>query len=272
MTDANVVKLVEHIPGISLRLFRGDTGVDLRKHNEGCVGRLEPNERFLLLLKVLPRDGIIRTVFTLNQEGGLVPLRAEHGFHRHGILISSAKDGGTPYAKYPSNHIRVLEVTLGGKIRMWEVALVSERGTGFLTTQMTYQATCYRGPNEEVVCPLTEHSAPVTTAIKHCLGKRTAGLPSIENYRPTQDIRHTSLLALPPGNFGLVIWWNEAMRMGMMRTSEGKEVRVLGSKIRTGRQYRTFLIPGEVVEFQKLQPTPQGSLTKFEIDAVGVTM
>lgn len=267
-------KLVEAIPGVSIRIFQANKEINLLNCNEGNIGQFTPNESVLLVLRVFPLPGVIRTLFTLRyankgRESTLVPIRsAPDGCHYHTVPIHSS-DSGTPYTKYPGNHVKLLEVTTAGSVRVWEIAVPSEWGTSFLTTQPTYQALCYQDSNGEPVCPLIENVPAIMMAIRQSLKGRTQNLPSIKDYVPPQDFRDTSLLGLPE-NCGLVIWWNEAMRMGMIRTAEGEEVRVLGINIQTKRLYRTFLVPGEVIRYKRLKPTK--GRTRFELDAVDITM
>jgi len=268
-------KLVEAIPGVSIRIFQADTEINLSNCNEGNIGRLTLKEPVLLVLRVLPLPEVIRTIFTLRyapkDKGStllLVPIKKVEGVYHHTVPIHSS-NSGTAYVKYPENHVKLLEVTRAGAVTMWEVAIASEWGTSFLTIQPTYQTLCYQDSNGEPVCPLIDNSPVIMMAIRQSLKGRTQNLPSIEDYVPPRDFRDTSLFGLPE-NCGLVIWWNEAMRMGMIRTAEGEAVRVLGINIQTKRLYRTFLVPGEIIRYKKLKPTK--SRTRFGFDAVGITM
>lgn len=264
---------MQTIPGVSIYLSAEDKS--LRVGNEGhLLDTPQPDTTLVLKARILPRNGRIRVPFTLAREetsghSNLVAKKRDgDGYYNHKILVRSTETG-LPYTKYPENHMRLLEVSTQGIVAMWEFAVVSDWGKFFLTTQATYTTTCYRDARGDIACPLLENSPPIMAAIRKCLSERTGSLPPIEDYNPPRDIRDTTLLALPEKS-GLVIWWNEAMRTGMIRTAEGEEVRVLGINIRTKRTYRTFLVPGEVVLFKELRPT--NSKTKFKLDALGVTM
>lgn len=262
---------MEKIPGISVSVSNEGDTIQIGNNGYLCLrGKPNPTMRLMLKIVVLPQEKWIRAVFTVDQAKQLVPIRRQPDWlYEHCIEILEDRVG-TPYASYPKNHVKILELTLGGELKIWEIAVVSQNGQFFLMIQNTYIATCYQDGAGNVVCPKLEKWQQFLDALKNILNGRSNGLLSINAYQQEKDVRDNNLLTLPD-NTGLVLWWNNAMGMGAIATKQGP-ARVHRLRIKSTSRFPSFLVPGEVVEYKNLRPVTNRNATSFEQEAMEVTM
>lgn len=134
------------------------------------------------------------------------------------IPVVDSKDFITT-TKYPMNYMTLVEVDVDkpGFVRIWEVALVSQKGLFFVTTQCTYEVQCYQDDGQ-LRCPFFEtvNLRPFFVSLfAELLSSKLSQLPPVSEYIPPAD---------PPKpwpDHGQVLWWNCAMGLGMIQTTEG---------------------------------------------------
>jgi hypothetical protein len=152
--------------------------------------------------------------------------------------------------KYPDNHMRLLELIKGGKFRVWEIALVSQHGHFFLTTQRVYEASCYRN-GQQIVCPYFEgepHKWPqLVQLLRQLLIERMVELKPISEHLPDPKPSADGLFL----GTGRVLWWNFAQGLGAIITPEGV-ARVHWSNV-VPRGRLAFLTRGEIVRYRSLR-------------------
>ena len=176
-------------------------------------------------------------------------------------------DRGITTTFYPFNNFRMVKFLERGKFEIWEVAIVSQDGLFFLTTEMTYEAKCYRGESGEVVCPRFEWETkwPQLMKIIKPIFEGMELLPISEYVAPSPQ----KVFGLSK-NQGKVVWWSLSQGMGAIVLDEkGTMARVHWKGIKSLRRLR-FLIPGEIVQFEKLNLPLGKRKTGFLLEAKDV--
>lgn len=176
--------------------------------------------------------------------------------------------------RYPENNFRVLIPENGGRFEIWEIAIVSQDGLFFLTSQMTYEAKCYRGENGEIICPRFEWETkwPQLMEIVKPIFEGMDLLP-ISDYLPPSPPKAEGL----PKNHGKVVWWNYAQGLGMIVLDQKRTLaRVHWKGIHPHKTKRRLkaLYPGEIVSYQKLDIPSRvvGKPTLFQLEVKGVIL
>lgn len=147
------------------------------------------------------------------------PVAAGVKFFQTKVPVVDSKDF-IPTTKYPQNYMTLVELDADkpGLVRIWEIALVSQKGLFWVTTQCTYEVQCYmsrEGDGFKFCCPFFETVKPYPHLVALLETLPMVKLPPVSEYVPPAD---------PPKSYpdqGRVLWWNCAMGLGMIMTTEG---------------------------------------------------
>jgi cold shock CspA family protein len=175
--------------------------------------------------------------------------------------------------RYPENNLRILIPEKDGKFEIWEAAIVSQDGLFFLTTQMTYEAKCFKGEGGEVICPRFERETkwPQLMEIVKPIFEGVE-LSPISEYIAPSPLKAEGLAK----NQGRVVWWSLSQGLGaILLDKEGILARVHWRGIQPnpkGGRLRA-LKSGQRVSYQKaVFLTPTGAKpTSFPLEVKGVT-
>lgn len=137
------------------------------------------------------------------------------------VPVKDSKDL-VPTTKYPQNYMALVELDAEkpGLVRIWEVALVSQKGVFWATTQCTYEVQCYRAGDVggHLRCPFFQEEKAresLMALLDNLFGSTLDKLPPISEYRPP------AISPKPWPDYGHVLWWNCAMQYGAILTTEG---------------------------------------------------
>ena len=125
------------------------------------------------------------------------------------------------YTQYNENHIKLLQVSTDGYFAVWEVAIVFQNGSGFLTTQRVYEGFVYMGYDDEFSCPEFDGKWPQLI--------RFIGNTCNENGFSYTDFPYIDEYASDPeksmdnedDGVGRVKWYNVAQGFGAISTNKG---------------------------------------------------
>ena len=193
----------------------------------------------------------------------------DDGFSIFSKKISVIKtDFNTLITRYPENNFRILIPEIKGRFETWEIAIVSQDGLFFLTTQMTYEAKCFREEDGKVICPKFEWETKWPQLMKIVKPIfEGAELPPISEYVAPSPPKAEGL----PKNHGKVAWWNLAQGLGVIVLNEkGTLARVYWKGIQPDPQGRLrALLPNQIVSYRKLDIPfqAQGRSTGFLLEA-----
>ncbi len=174
-----------------------------------------------------------------------------------------------PTTKYPQNHMTLVELDAEkpGLVRIWELALVSQNGLFYVTTQCTYEVQCYSNQGR-FSCPFFEIVKPAPMFVglffKLFTLELMEKLPPLSEYVPPAD---------PPKawpDYGRVLWWNCAMQYGAIQTTEGV-ARIHWSNVKDADGLVRFNT-GDMVTYEELGPPFQTyeRETNLKLEAFGV--
>jgi cold shock CspA family protein len=200
--------------------------------------------------------------FTPTEDGGRLYERDMR------ILTDTA---GTPYPDPAGNIVRLVGVTGDGAVVMWNLAVVSQKGSFYLTTQEMFAAQAYRDGDKVVI--------PGIDAQKWQLLRKYLE----DMLSETETLSKLALPALlPMGSNGKheledgeVEWYSQHMQTGCIQTRRGK-ASVHWTSIKTQRpDGLLYLLPGEKVSYDLIPRPPKPSnrrQSSFEWEAKNVTV
>lgn len=278
---------MEHIPGVVVALFVN--GERVQPENDGFVGGLNPTDTAIIEAKI--RNG--SNGFGIDVDGkknvvlkkDLLPFEDPDGsgrLYQQKVPIKVSLKN-IAHTEYTSNHLRVLKLYGDGRTELWEIALVSQGGLFFLTTQRTYAVCCYYHNGKSanwVVCPYFDtppHEWPQLVAVLKQLFAGEVGIGNLVRGKRYQPEFESSSHDLAP-NTARVIWWNAAQGFGMVMTPEGP-ARLHWSQV-TPRDRIVFLEHGQLVKYTAVRtpvvkkPPKESAakerMTSFQREVVGV--
>ncbi len=190
--------------------------------------------------------------------------------YRNNIEVKS--NGQVLHTEYPNNHLRLLAISKGGNIQVWEIAIVSQNGDFFVTQQKTWDTFCYNN-HERVSCPLFEGPKgwpQMVEILKNLLTDQIDQLPLISQKKKEDiNLQNTKILI---NNRGVVVWFNQAQGIGVIKTIEGP-ARAHWKDINRKNSRLAYLKPGELVSFHSIVPPrlTKGRKTMIRFDAVGIS-
>ncbi len=240
-------------------------GQNVSIRDDGFIGTPKPQKA---KIRVLVKEGISIHLLTVDAEKNIhlrkgINSKEGKAFDKD-IALGVSKDGSV-YAKYPNNNIRMLTIS-NGKVRVWEFALVGQRGKFFLTSQLVYEAQCF-SDNGVFSCPRF-HDWPQMVSI-------LAGMIDVADLPPKAEYLTPSTIDVTPPKpcTGRVRWYNYASGLGMIETHTGEQARVHWKQVNRGNGHSfAFLIEGERVEYFKLRAVNPSIAdeTSFKKEAIGV--
>ena len=198
------------------------------------------------------------------------------------IHLKHTKDG-TFCPERNNNMINVVEFGVdaahGGRFRIWEIAVISQEGEFFLTSQVVYEAELLL-QGERIVCPFFTdekwHHWPELVRFLTEVGTKRGligQLCPVTEYRREQK---PSGRGLKPGT-ARVLWFAESIRMGAVVTVAGQVARGHVSQLLVprGKWGRKYLEAGEIVRYKEVMEANQETSkrgTEFPFDVVGVSL
>lgn len=176
------------------------------------------------------------------------------------------------HTEYPNNHIRLLLITDTGNIQIWEIAIVSQGGHFFVTQQKVWDTFCYNN-NDRLSCPLFEGPKgwpQMINILKDLFSRQLMFLPPLSLWKE-EDV-NLDRVKVTKKKTGVVVWFNNAQGMGVIKTTEGP-ARVHWSDISRIDSNLSHVLPGETVTYSDLVPPrlTKGRGTSLRFDAIGVS-
>lgn len=190
----------------------------------------------------------------------------------------SGRESGILHTEQTENHIRFLEMDTekAGRMRMWEIALISRYGSFFLTQQLVYDFAVYRqlgnGSSWDLASRRFGRNAPQEWPSLMSFCEEVLKEAGKWNFVPNRP-REPNYDMLEPSQKGftaVVDWFNVRVGLGALQVTPDTQARVHFSDIETSRQM-PYLKSGERVRYDRLEkPTEDGKDTAFSWQANGV--
>lgn len=172
---------------------------------------------------------------------------------------------GQFYISYPFNNIRILVAGEYGNFQIWEIALVSQRNSFFVTTQNTYTARCCLD-DRVITCPKFVHWPAMLEFLSGVFENCKEQLDSSCDCAEASD---EEIETISEQYAGRVLWYNYAQGLGCINTSDGL-VRVHWSQIQPRENGFSYLQAGEKISFDALREPLTTRGTSFNHEAMGV--
>jgi cold shock CspA family protein len=243
-------------------------GVEVKPPDDGYLGQLRPGSILLEIYVAAGRDYIcaldVNAKKNINFKKDHSTDPVEGSMFLTNIRIKTGDDG-VYHTEYPNNNCRIMRIYKNGHVEMWEIAVISQNGNFFLTTQKTYNVNCYNNEGK-LDCPKFSKWPQVLNLLFSSLYYKN--LPLISEYQEEKMIRPGEL----PKEIGHVQWWNIAQGFGAIMTPNGP-ARVHWKNIFPSNGDRfARLNAGGRVRYQKLITPNQTKArsTNFRLEAVGV--
>lgn len=253
------------INGITISLSRDDQPMVIGEYpDSGLLGKLKPGKIKL----TIESENLQAWIFTVsgNKDVQLsknhAPAHATATYHLAIAIVSNEHD--VVHTVYPTNNIRVLLQEEGGRFSIYEIALVVQRGYGWLSVQKTYAARCFAHQGR-LLCPAFTKWPSLMTLLNQLYQDEIPTLPGLNQYELPEPISHWGLC---PGE-GRIIWWNNAMGCGAIMTDHGM-ARICLNEIKSDLHFITFN-PDQLVRFKNLRQ-PTSASTSFRLEAVEVKL
>ena len=252
--------------GICLEL-KGKDEDDIPITEDGRVGYLEAGYSVTLTVLV---DGPNTWVVEVDGKKNVTvrhPLAdAPAGTYPTKIHLHESETSASAYTQYPANHVRLLRYIDDGVVEMWEVALISQDGCFWATSQKTYDIACGRSEIGEFLCPRFEQKWPQLVEVLERL------LEGKELSHEIARFKEKPVSKGPTNRIGSVVWWNYAQQLGAIATGRG-QVRVHWSQIIAPNSNRRGLTAGQKVSIRAIREivvSPGMRPSGFKHEAIGV--
>jgi len=259
--------------GVKLEVIFGEK--ELIPEDDGYLGK--ENEKiglgqFELRCRIQKREGLMPICFIVDGKKNIALMKNRSVDNSLSIfskrITVMRTDFNALITRYPENNLRVLIPESEGEFEFWEIAIVSQDGLFFLTTEMTYEAKCYRGENGEVICPRFEWETKwpqLMEVVKPIFWEMK--LSPVSEYVAPSPLKAEGL----PKNHGRVVWWNCAQGLGTIVIDEkGTQTRVHWRRILSDlKGGLRALAPGQIVSYQRLDipSRAQSRSTGFLLEA-----
>lgn len=214
------------------------------------------------------KDGITPLCLNVDQKKNVSLMRDSSGspitsLFSIKIRIEKNLTGGY-FTEYPRNNMRIIIFGENGKFEHWEVAIVGRQSSFFLTKQKTYGAQFFK-TGDGISCPDFKEKWPqLIETISPFIRKK--GLFPISQYSPPKPKVYSNL----PEKQGVVIWWNCAQGLGIIRLRDGKLLRVHWKNINVIKNCGLLeLFPGQIVSFSEISKI-HSKKSGFDSEAKGV--
>lgn len=261
--------------GIKLKVsFDGKT---LIPEEDGYLGEGIRLGQFNLQCSIRKREKFMPFCFSVDGKKNVTLMKErweDDGFRIFYKKISVVKtDFNILTTRYSENNFRVLISESGGNFEIWEIAIVSQNGFFFLTTQRLYdEAKWYKRESKEIVCPRFEWETkwPQLLSVVRPIFEGEE-LSPISGYIAPSPIKAENL----PPKHGVVVWWNIAQGLGaIILNKKGTQARVhwKGIILPDIKGRLRVLLPGQIITYNRLISPSQSNnrTTGFLFEAVGV--
>ena len=273
------------IPGVSVevKLALGTNLPPIRINGDCYCGeyfstKARINDSAILSVPIASPQNKSINCFTTDKDKN-IELRKSSG-NGHGTLFNQnialkVNERGVCHTRYPNNNLRLIKMIYGGRMEIWEIALVSQNGSFFAPTQKTYEAKFYWDKKMgKIVCPRFDKNWPQIVEFGKNLLNEEDMLEPIEKHESDLAERRKNekeaasyrLAMLKKPNTGYVLWWSHAQGYGAIKMYN------YIARVHWKEIFRchllAFLSPGEIVKYSALR-TPNGK-TSFRKEAVGV--
>ena len=239
--------------------------------DDGYMGRLFNESKTVMLNVEIPR---IRKAFCFSIDKRGVHERTPHNrektadpldIYKTYVPIRYKANSRTLGTTYPKNHIKICDIRDSGQFDIWEIGLISQRGTFFLVAQKSYEGVgLYKGGGGNILCPyFKDWQQLISIVARHTT---PIGLPPVSLYNPPATINAGDL----EGNVGRVIFFSEARGYGAVATPFGI-AKAHYTQIK-GRPRRSYLEKGERVLFERFDKSQEKEGGKLKNELFGVSV
>lgn len=253
------------VPGMqfSLALQRRGKEADtaLVPSADGCIGQLEDGDRITVKLRVpvhshvVSVTGKLRVITLLRPRGQAqenskgyqftVPVRCNQPT---GIPdVDRGRDFTTPLVSATFGSMRLLTVQ-EGRLRVYRVGIVGQRGIGFFRERLQYNEPVFRD-GDAVVCPGLAQWPDLQRVLSALY--RDLPLPPV-----TEDLPMAPAAVQIPRGVGVVVWYDEFTGQGVVQTAAGNFFVHWRHILPRESSIFLALMAGERVEWQRQQPRP----------------
>lgn len=269
--------MTEKISGVSI-----EVSVDyqlLKIEEDGHLGRLKTGSRAIIRIIVSPEYSDSTHAFIVQgwRKKQVVPKKdlaraQKEKIYMLKIPIEESRSRLVACTMPNTNNMQLIQLSPDGGFQMWKIVLISQGGDFFLVVQKTYKSYCYRD-GDGVACPIFETRfgarkdwPSMVKFLNSLLGDKIEKLNPAEKYEPKPEIATDEL----EPDTGKVLFWDPSKGIGAISTSE--EVVSAYWKEVPGRPRLRYLVPGEIVQIEKLGPHPQNPErpSEFERRAIGI--
>lgn len=263
---------MEKISGVNIAVKVDD--IELTVEDDGYIGNIPSGIQVFVQVEVKPGADIygfdVDGTKNVKLKKDWAPYFLENCDGRlYSMQVHTKRsEDGFACTWYPQNHMRLLELDRStGGFKIWEIALISQGGDFFLTTQQTYEARCFR-KEDKVVCPRFEAWTQLVAFLGELFAENAENLAPVSEYEPERELNAEQFLP----SQGRVLWWNSAQGVGAIITPEGA-ARVHWTQV-SGRPRLSYLVKGEVVKYEELvapRQTNPNRQTRFQKEVRVVT-
>lgn len=213
------------------------------------------SEQFGLRCSIPKREKLMPLCFNVDGDKNITLMKLRSEDERFSVFSKKISVTKTDFniltTHYPENNLRILFPEEKGRFEIWEVAIVSQDGLFFLTTQMAYEAKYFKEEDGKVICPRFEWETkwPQLIKIIKSIFEREE-LPPISEYVTPSLSKAEGLQK----NQGVVVWWNLAQGIGAIVLDEkGTTAKVHWKGIQPNPKGRLrYLLPGQIISYRKL--------------------
>ncbi|MFA5933846.1 MAG: hypothetical protein WC795_01315 [Candidatus Paceibacterota bacterium] len=188
------------------------------------------------------------------------------------IMVKEGNDK-THHTEPVENNIRFLRILGKGAMELWEVALISQGGSFFITAQCVYNFRCYRNNNDGVLCPQFERWPEMIVLVESLilLYGDVKELPSINGYMPKKN-KVDGFNGQLDEKTAITDWFNLVNGYGAARSRFGAR-RVHWSEL-PKRKGLAFLLKNEKFIYKKaiLPKNTKANKTAFKRELVGCSL
>jgi len=247
--------MFDQIPGVMTTLKISGRSVEVPEN--GWVGELRCRRKVVLEINVRPDTPIFGINIWERKGKKIVSLRKnlaevispgwEGKFYERWIPVKF--DNEETHTEYLTNHQDLIGLVKEspGLFFVWEIALVSQKGSFFLTTQKVFGGRCYRDGDKMVAHPYfsnDEHDwSQLLDFVGNLFKDQIQEFLPIEAHKPGPPLSGDDLKSRK----GRVIWWNFAEGKGMIQIKQGL-ARVDWPEVKPRNNF-SYLLPDELVSY-----------------------
>ena len=211
--------------GVSVQIFRGYEPVDFDTNGYLGFNLFEAKESVRIRVETPTNIRGFHVIGTdkeihLKRDISETP---EYCVFEWNVTIRRAGDG-TLCTKYKlNNNMRLLVLRDDGMgIDVWTIALISQNGHFFITSQLSYEAPCFRDQEGNLSCPVFSNWPDIMVLLDQLVENEIislSGLPPLPEEESSEEI--SSPVA---DNEGIVLWLDLAQGYGLVQTAQGTAI------------------------------------------------